>query len=85
MSKDLLADLKIAAAIAGPNARDLYLAAAAEIERCHARLEIDHHYVLDKTQPNGFRRIETPYKDRATFPDAVACREATIKELERTN
>ena len=82
MSDDLLSDLKLAAKFAGPDAQKLYMMAHDEIVRCHKRLEIDHHHVMDKTQESGFRRVETPYKDRVGFPDAVACRDATISELD---
>ena len=76
---DLIKSLRVAAAIAGPEARKLYLAAADEIERCHARLEIDHCH---KTVGEALHRVEIPYSERTAFPDAVTCRDATIELLE---
>lgn len=81
MSDDLITDLRIAAAIAGPNARKLYLAAADEIERCHSRLEIDHEFVM---RGDGLERRAVPYNRRHEQPDAVECRDATIQFMERS-
>ena len=75
MADDLIKSLRVAAAIAGPEARKLYLSAASEIERCHARLEIDHCF---KMVGEDMHRVDIPYADRAAFPDAVTCRDATI-------
>ena len=85
MAKDLLQDLLIAERLAtgnSPNAARLYREARLEIERCHARLEIDHHFVLPYASEQPIRR-ETPYADRLSMPDAVECRDATIAEIER--
>ena len=51
-----------------------------EVRRCHARLEIDHYYVMlgKKTY-----RKPIPYKDRLLFPDGISCRDETIKMLDR--
>ena len=76
MADDLITDLRIAAAIGGPNARKLYLAAADEIERCHARLEIDHEFVV---KGDDLVRRAVPYHLRREQPDAVECRDATIQ------
>ena len=82
---DLLQDLLIAERLAkgnSPNAARLYREARLEIKRCHARLEIDHHYVMP---PSGTKleRRETPWCDRISMPDAVECRDATIELLEQ--
>lgn len=79
MGDDLICDLRIAAAIAGPNARELYLAAANEIERCHARLEIDHVGVM---RGDEIVRRAVPYAERFDLPDGIDCRDATIDLLE---
>ena len=52
----------------------------AEIERCHARLEIDHCYVM-----RGKKLIRKPlsWKERLAFPDAVACRDDSIELMRR--
>lgn len=64
---------------------DAYRQMEAEVARCHARLEIDHHYVMDDTTEDGMRRVEIPYHERAAQIDGIECREATIEELERVN
>ncbi len=85
MGKDLLQDLLIAERLAtgnSPNAARLYREARLEIERCHARLEIDHHFVLPYANAEIVRR-ETPWNDRLSMPDGIDCRDATIAEIER--
>lgn len=85
MIEDLLKDLMLAEKLAtgnSPNAARLYRAARLEIERCHARLEIDHHFVLPSKGTELIRR-ETPYAERFSIPDAVECRDATISLIER--
>lgn len=79
MADDLIVDLRIAAAVAGPRARELYLAAADEIERCHERLEIDHEFEL---VGEDLVKRAIPYADRKTTMDAVECRDMTISMLE---
>ncbi|MGR3813791.1 MAG: hypothetical protein ACU0AU_06845 [Cognatishimia activa] len=79
MSEDLIVNLRISAAIAGPRARELYLAAADEIERCHARLEIDHEFELVGAD---LVKRAIPYADRKNTMDAVECRDMTITMLE---
>lgn len=80
---DLLQDLLVAERLAtgnSPRAAELYRAARLEIERCHARLEIDHWYVLSES---GQRlRKEAPWEDRSAAWDAVSCRDETIKLLQ---
>lgn len=49
----------------------------AEVERCHARLEIDHAFTVGPDdQPV---RYEIPMAERASMPDGIECRDATIK------
>ena len=87
MPRDLLQDLLNAERLASgnsPNACRLYREARLEIERCHARLEIDHHFVMPSSGTAPVRR-ETPWCDRASMPDAVECRDATIAEIENGN
>lgn len=55
--------------------------AEAEIARCHARLEIDHHFVM--IDGAGLERRETPIEERASRPDAVSARDETIKLLDK--
>lgn len=59
-------------------------AAEAEVARCHARLEIDHWFKLIDGE---MVREETPQDERHSIPDAVTCRDETIKiqdeEIER--
>lgn len=57
------------------------VSARAEIDRCHARLEIDHHFVM--ADGEGLERRETPMEERASRPDAVSARDATIKLLDK--
>ncbi|WP_422383261.1 hypothetical protein [Roseibium album] len=84
MSNDLLNDLRIAERLAegnSPNAARLYREARIEIERCHSRLEIDHHFVMPVSGGEPVRR-ETPWCDRISMPDGIECRGATIAMLE---
>jgi hypothetical protein len=51
-----------------------------ERDRCHARLEIDHCFTLGE---NGQPVRDTiPLGERLGFPDAVECRDETIRLLE---
>jgi hypothetical protein len=51
-----------------------------EIDRCHARLEIDHVFTGGgKQEDGGFLRVEVPMGERKSLPDAVACRDDTIE------
>lgn len=82
IERDLLEDLLAAERLAAgnsPNASDLYRRARLEIERCHARLEIDRAYTLKGDDIEGFR---IPWADRLTMPDGISCRDETIRILE---
>jgi hypothetical protein len=51
-----------------------------EVDRCHARLEIDHVFTGGgKQEDGGFLRVEVPMGERKSLPDAVACRDDTIE------
>ena len=52
------------------------LALLDEIDRCHARLEIDHVW---HSTSGGVIPVRVPYSDRAGMPDGVECRDETIK------
>lgn len=65
--------------MAGPEARKLYLAAANEIERCHARLEIDYEFVLVRGE---LVKVPITYAARKDATNAVECRDMTISMLE---
>ncbi|MCW5720761.1 MAG: hypothetical protein KIS86_06425 [Devosia sp.] len=54
-----------------------------EVERCHARLEIDHEWVVGGNDDSGLERREIPIEERASQIDGIECRDATITELER--
>lgn len=60
---------------------------AAEIDRCHARLEIDHHFVMSPNKPtdtvDDLVRVEIPMAERGNEPDGIECRDATITEQDR--
>lgn len=65
-------------------------AAEAERDRCHVRLEIDHYFTLSDDETT--ERCDIPLDMRASFPDGIECRDATIdlqdahiKELETEN
>ncbi|PCJ20864.1 MAG: hypothetical protein COA96_15570 [SAR86 cluster bacterium] len=79
---DLIRKLRISSVIAGPEARKLYLAAAEEIELCHARLEIYHHLVFG--DGDELVRRDSDYEGRHKKPDAIDCRDATIELLEQS-
>lgn len=64
-------------------AADRLTALEAEVRRCHARLEIDHHFILDGEDAEKLVRVEIPYEDRDWQVDGIEARDATIKELER--
>lgn len=51
----------------------------AEVDRCHARLEIDHVFVAEGDE---LVRREVPMNERLSIPDAVECRDATISVFE---
>lgn len=53
----------------------------AEIERCHARLEIDHIWQAP-VDGGELVRVEIPYPDRKSEVDGIECRDATISGLE---
>jgi len=53
--------------------------AETEIARCHARLEIDHAFIPDGGE---FIRFEIPMAERSQWPDAIECRDATIRILD---
>jgi hypothetical protein len=57
-------------------------AAEDEIARCHARLEIDHYFKMGDNDDSDLERVDIPMDERASFPDAVAARDATIQLLE---
>lgn len=52
------------------------LALLDEIDRCHARLEIDHVW---HATSGGDIPVRVPYSDRAGMPDGIECRDETIK------
>lgn len=58
----------------------------AEVRRCHARLEIDHAWrpARDGETPerDGLVREPIPYERRASEPDGIECRDATIAMLQ---
>lgn len=49
----------------------------AEVERCHARLEIDHAFTAGPD--DQLVRYEIPMAERASMPDGIECRDDTIK------
>lgn len=51
-----------------------------EVARCHTRLEIDHAFQL---VDGWLERFDIPAEDRASWPDAVSCRDETIAILEQ--
>ena len=60
----------------------------AERDRCHARLEIDHCYVSDPNWKKedggtGLMRKNLPLAEHGKFPDAIDCRDETIKLLKK--
>lgn len=55
------------------------LKAEEEVARCHARLEIDHHYIMDDTADDGLRRVKIPYDERADQIDGIEARDETIR------
>ena len=48
----------------------------AEVARCHARLEIDHHFTLNDAGETV--RVDVPKAERDKDLDAVFCRDTTI-------
>lgn len=54
----------------------------AEIERCHARLEIDREWRADSGLIAGGVLVEIPHEERASQIDGIECRDATISGLE---
>lgn len=52
-----------------------------ERDRCHARLEIDHYYVMGEN--DDLVRREVPPDQRHTQIDGIECRDATISVLEQ--
>ena len=55
----------------------------AEVERCHARLEIDHHFTLNDAGETV--RVDVPMAERNKDLDAVFCRDTTIELVEDEN
>lgn len=51
-----------------------------EVERCHARLEIDHYF--QASDGNELVRVDVPMEARHGLPDAVECRDETIKLID---
>lgn len=51
----------------------------AEVARCHARLEIDHHFVMS-SDGDGFSRVDVPYEERDLTGscDGIDARDCTI-------
>jgi len=49
--------------------------ARAEIDRCHARLEIDHYWRMSDNDDSDLERVDLPMDERETFPDAVEARD----------
>lgn len=60
-------------------AASLILSQQEEIDRCHARLEIDHVFVA---AGDDFKRREVPMPERANMPDGITARDETIKLLD---
>jgi len=54
-------------------------ALAAEVERCHARLEIDRHYVPNEAGDDLIEK-SIPMAERAEIIDGTETRDATIRE-----
>ncbi len=56
----------------------------AEIERCHARLEIDHVFVVPQgaSALTDLVREEVPYQQRLTMLDGITARDSEIAILE---
>lgn len=52
-----------------------------EVQRCHARLEIDHQFEYNP-ETKEFVRVEVPFEDRMDMIDAVECRDIEIKTLQ---
>lgn len=52
------------------------LALLDEIDRCHARLEIDHVW---HATSGGDIPVRVTYSDRVGMPDGIECRDETIK------
>jgi hypothetical protein len=49
----------------------------AEVERCHARLEIDHAFTAGPD--DQLVQHEIPMAERASMPDGIECRDDTIR------
>ncbi len=58
------------------------IALQSEVDRCHARLEIDHYFKIGDNDDSDLERVEVPMAERASLPDAVDARDETIKLLE---
>ncbi len=67
------------------DARAALMGNAAEIERCHARLEIDRLWhcraIGGSDEAGNLSREEIPMSERGDFPDGITCRDETIKML----
>lgn len=66
-------------------AADAILKLQAEIARCHERLEIDHYFKIGDNDDSDLERVDIPMSERASFPDAVRARDATIGLIEEDN
>jgi hypothetical protein len=51
--------------------------------RCHARLEIDHVWVMGDNDDSDLERRDIPLAERGEIPDGIECRDATIAVLEQ--
>lgn len=50
----------------------------AEVARCHARLEIDHHFIMNNDH-SGLVRVDVPLSERDKEIDGIEARDCTIK------
>ena len=63
-------------------AADRIAALEAEVARCHARLEITHVGQMKGDGTADLIRVEVPMAERATMPDGIDARDATIYLLD---
>lgn len=66
-------------------AADAILKLQGEVARCHERLEIDHYFKMGDNDDSDLERVDIPMSERASFPDAVRARDATIGLIEENN
>lgn len=58
----------------------------AEVDRCHARLEIDHYFKMAGADDDlDFERVDVPMEERSEMVDGIECRDATIHMLEQNS